>query len=161
MEVADPYRALAQAGGDAAGAGDVGGEDRADHAALGVVGQPYGLVLVCEGLHGEDRVERLLADDAHAAVAVVQHGRQVEVAGRRPYGGRLGAGAAAHQRGALGQGGGHVVLGLGELGAETNGPHSTPFSVLRPSRIFRARPTSSAMKPSLTDASMLSRAPAE
>lgn len=112
VEVVDPDGAVAQPAGDAAGAAGVGGPDGAREAVLGVVGEGDGLVLGGEGLHGQDGSEDLLADDTHAAVALVEDGRLVEVAGGGPGGGRLGPLAAGTQHGALGQRGGDIRLGL-------------------------------------------------
>src|SRR6266498_4288700 len=49
--------------GDPHGTTDVLGPDRPGQAVLGVVGQPDGLGLVREGLHGDDGPEHLLGDD--------------------------------------------------------------------------------------------------
>ncbi len=115
MEVVDPDGAVAQPSRDPPGAAGVGGPDGSGKAVLGVVGEEHRLLLRAEGLDGEDRSEDLLADDLHLAVAVVEDGRLVEVAGLRPVRGGLRALAAAAQHRTLGERGGDVRLDLGAL----------------------------------------------
>ena len=75
-----------------------------------VVAEEHGLLLGGEPLDGDDRPERLLLDDPHAAVAVVEDGGEVEAAAGQRRIAR--PGAAGAQRGTLGDPQRHVAFDL-------------------------------------------------
>lgn len=91
----------------------------AGEAVLGGVGQPYRLVQVVEGEHGQHRTEYLLAGQPHTGVHVVEDGRlQVAAAGVGK-----GPGAAREQAGAFGQTRIDVVLYAPQVVLADQGTH--------------------------------------
>ncbi|KAI3478473.1 hypothetical protein L1887_59527 [Cichorium endivia] len=114
----DPHSAVSQLLCHATRTLDVGRLDTAGEAVLGVVGEADGvcLVAVFESLDGEDGSERLLLHDAHAAMAVVQHGRTKEEAlGELRMRFRVGPRSTAHELGPLLDAQLHVRLHLGQM----------------------------------------------